>query len=175
MYKYSCLTILKVAFIFFILFLMVTIVFPQSRQENKGKVPGKGISIVLSVYSGHPNPQWFLTEGPEFDKLVRLLKEIKVEDKELFKYSKWNRLGYASFWIIPKNIEGVPYTVHIWRDEANVVQVKKEKANQAVGVMPIYDMLVTKALKTLKKDQKTLFTNYLKFKAAKEKKEKQKE
>lgn len=135
------------------------------------KEPEKGIKIILNVYSGRPNPQMWLTEGPEFDKLVGLLKELKAEEKKLFKYSKWNQLGYTSMWIVPKNLENLPYAVHLWHDEASVVEEKGKTAKHATGAMPIYEMLAEKALKT-EQTPKKFFQRYSKAKAEKEKKEK---
>jgi len=143
-----------------------------SLVDAQEKEPPKGIKIMLSVYSGRPNPQWWLTEGPEFEKLILLLKELKTEDKELFKYDEWNRLGYASFWIVPKNISDLPYSLHIWRDKAVVAQTKVEKLRYAIGVTIIYDILVDQAIA---RGQKTFFTNYLKFKSEKEKDEREKQ
>ena len=156
------------------LFLLAYCIISTSLLIAQEKEPDQGLKIILNIYSGIPNPQWWLTQGPEFDTTVRLLKELKVQDKKLFQYSKWNRLGYASFWIFPKNLKDLPYAVHIWRDEACVytIENKKEKAYQAIGALPIYDML---AAQSIQKEQKTFFRKYLKFKADREKKEKEKD
>lgn len=142
--------------------------------EAGEKKPERGIEIIFSIYSGRPNPQLWLTEGPEFEKLVSLLKDLKpqVQEEKLFNYSKWNTLGYTSIWIFPKNIEDLPYAMHIWLDEASVTMRKGENIMQAVGVMPIYEMLANHVLKTNQIPEK-FFRRYIKFRAAKEKKDKE--
>lgn len=127
-------------------------------QEDKRQA---GIEITLSVFSGRPNPQWLLTARPEHEKLTKLIKGLKTSHKSPFDYDKWNRLGYASFWVVPKNIEGLPYAVHIWRDMAYLMVGREGPAMYALGATEIYDLLVAQAEE---KGHKDFFVNYHKQK-----------
>lgn len=129
--------------------------------EQAEQVPDKGLSITLSVYSGRPNPQWWIVPSdPEYKQLIDLISSLKTSNKAVFKYDEWNRLGYASFWIVPKGMEGVPRAIHIWRDMAYVRQNEKGEALYALGAAKLYELLVAQAEK---KDQGSFFLNYRKF------------
>ena len=106
--------------------------------------PAVGLRVTLSVYSGRPNPSWTVEPGPELDRLVALLKDLKTTDARLFDYDEWNRLGYASFWVSSRGLPGVPGEVHVWRDMA-VVPSPEGQGLQAKGASKLYDMLVTQA------------------------------
>lgn len=123
--------------------------------------PDKGINITLDVYSGLPNPQWWLTTGADYEKLIHLIKTLEVDEEILFNYNKWNRLGYASFRITPKNVKGLTYAIHVWRDMAYVVDDKEGKVGYAIGATQIYDLLVAQAEK---KGQEKFFLNYHRYK-----------
>ena len=123
--------------------------------------PEKGIQITLSVYSGRPNPRWWLTKGRDFERLIHLIKMLRVDEKALFTYDEWNRLGYATFWIEPKNIEGLPYAIHVWRDMAYVEQNLEGKVMYALGASEIYDLVVIQAEE---RGQERFFVNYHKYK-----------
>ena len=148
-----------------ILLLSVNASHSQTQQGGEQKIekkPDKSISITLSVYSGRPNPQWWITSSDlDYKRLVELIDSLKTSKKPLFKYDQWNRLGYATFWIDSKGIEGLPYAIHIWRDMAYVVQNKKGDVLYALGATKIYDILVSQAEK---RDQKKFFINYRKTK-----------
>jgi hypothetical protein len=132
----------------------------QAEEEE----PVQGIKIILSIYSGRRNPQWWVPQGPEFEKLVQILKGLKSGDAKLFSYNLWNTLGYSSFWIIPKNMQGLPFAVHIWHDEAMVTMKKGEATVQAIGAMPLYDMLAEHALRTKMAPEKC-FQRYLELRS----------
>jgi hypothetical protein len=106
--------------------------------------PPKSIRVTLSVYSGRPNPTWTLESGPDFDRLVALLKDLKPSAARLFDYDEWNRLGYASFWVSARDLPGVPGELHVWRDMA-VVPSKDGNGMQATGAAKLYDALVGEA------------------------------
>jgi hypothetical protein len=122
----------------------------------------KSIKITLSVYSGSPNPQWELNEGPEYNRLIELIKNLQAKEESLFNYSKWNRLGYASFWIEPMGFEELPCLIHIRRDEAYIIQDKKGTKAYALNASGIYDMLVSQA------EEKGLTRFFEKYKKDKE-------
>jgi hypothetical protein len=126
--------------------------------------PKKGISITLSVYSGRENPQWWLTEGTEYKRLIRLIKALKIKEKPIFDYGKWNRLGYASFLIHPYDVEGLPLSIHVWRDMAYVINDTEGTEMYAQGAERIYDLLVSQAEE---RNQKSFFINYHKEKKRK--------
>ena len=119
--------------------------------------PDKGISITLSVFSGRPNPQWWITEKPELEKLITVIKSMKTVKDSLFNYNEWNRLGYASFWIDSREIEEIPKSIHIWRDMAYILWNEKETPSYAKGATELYDMLVKQAEE---KGYKEYFLNY---------------
>jgi hypothetical protein len=126
----------------------------KKDQEDERHVQ---IRITLSVYSGRPNPQWSLTAGPEYEKLAELIRGLKTAYEAPFDYDKWNRLGYASFWIVPKNIEGLPYAAHVWRDMAYLRVAREGPARYALGATEIYDLLVAQAEE---RGHKEFFVNY---------------
>jgi hypothetical protein len=95
-------------------------------------LPPVGIRVTLLVYSGRPNPSWTVEPGPELDRLVALVKDLKATDAKLFDYEEWNRLGYASFRLSARGLVGVPGEVHLWRDMA-VVPSNDGKGMQATG------------------------------------------
>ena len=105
----------------------------------------KGLEVVLSVYSGRPNPRWVLSEGPDFDKVVTLLRSLEVRQDQLFDYGEWNRLGYASFRVHARGVEGVPQVVHVWRDMAMVTPGGDASPAQATGAKELYEALVAQA------------------------------
>jgi hypothetical protein len=111
-----------------------------TRKEQ----PPVGISVTLSVYSGRPNPSWTVEPGPDLDRLVAIVRDLKPTDAKLFDYDEWNRLGYASFWLSARGLPGVPSEIHIWRDMA-FVPSKEGKGTQAIGASKLYEMLVTQA------------------------------
>ena len=117
MYKStSSIKITIILFFLVLLFFLDTISSISAQQKE----PEKGIKITLSVYSGRPDPQWWIKSGSDYERLIRLIKKLEVKKENLFKYEEWNRLGYASFWINPKNVEELPYAIHVWRDMAYV-------------------------------------------------------
>ena len=125
--------------------------------------PEQGILITLSVYSGRPNPQWWVTQGSIYDKLVNMSKGLKTSStaRAFSEYDKWNRLGYASFWITPKNVKGMPSMIHVWRNMARVVQDQRGTSLYSDQADELYDLLVGFAEQ---KDQKAFFVNYRKSK-----------
>lgn len=138
---------------------LVVTVSLMARQDQESE-PEKGMRITLSVYSGRPNPEWQLVPGPEYDRLIRLIEALDTSEKPPFDYDEWNRLGYASFWIEPGNVEKLPYAIHVWRDMAYVVQDREGKVLYALGATEIYDMLVAQAEE---RDQGAFFVNYHKY------------
>ncbi len=125
--------------------------------------PPVGIRVTVSVYSGRQNPTWIVEPGPELDRLVALVKELKASDARLFDYDEWSRLGYASFRLSARGLPGVPPGVHVWRDMA-VVSSKEGKERQAIGASKLYEMLVTQAEAN---GHKSFFVNYRKLPPAK--------
>jgi hypothetical protein len=125
--------------------------------------PKQGILITLSVYSGRPNPQWWVTQGPIYEKLVNMSEGLKTSSraKASSEYDQWNRLGYASFWITPKNVKGMPSMIHIWRNMARVFQDQKGTSLYSDQADELYDLLVDLAEQ---KGQKDFFVNYHKSK-----------
>jgi hypothetical protein len=126
-----------------------TAAFPQEELGKEGKSmeqPAKGFAVTLSVYSGRPNPQWWITpQDPDFTRLVELIGSLRLEAKPLFKYDEWNRLGYASFWIASRNVKGLPRAIHVWRDMAYVIKDREGVGAYALGAAKLYDMLVAQA------------------------------
>ena len=125
--------------------------------------PEQGILITLSVYSGRPNPQWWVTDGPVYEKLVNMSTGLMSSStaRASSEYDQWNRLGYASFWITPRNVEGMPSVIHIWRNMARVVQDQKGISLYSDQADELYDLLVDLAEQ---EDQKDFFVNYRKTK-----------
>jgi len=123
--------------------------------------PEKGVLVTLSAYSGRPNPQWWITDQDQLGRLAELIKSAKPSPEKSFDYNKWNRLGFASFWLNNKGLEGMPKKVHVWRDQAVIVTGQKDApplyANEA---LPLYDMLVKQAEEH---DQHNFFRNYHKW------------
>lgn len=120
----------------------------------------KGIQIILSVYSGRSNPFWMLTEGPDYERLISLIKTLNVSKDSPFLYNEWNQLGYASFWIIPRNIEGMPRAIHVWRDMTYIVMNRENEVGYALDATEIYNLLVSQAEQI---DLGGFFVNYRKF------------
>jgi hypothetical protein len=148
-----------------IMFLLATAVSPQEmkKKENSEKAPEKGIFIELSVYSGRPNPQWWITPGdPEYKELVILISSLKSTKKAMFDRDEWNKLGYASFWIKPKNVKGLPKSVQVWRDMGYIIQNEAGQVLYTRGATKIYDTLVAYAEK---RGQEHFFINYHKYRA----------
>ena len=105
--------------------------------------PEKGFRVILAVYAGKPDPEWFLTEGPIVEKISSLIQSLEVSKEKFFDYDKWNRLGYAGFWVIPQGMEGMPAAIHLWRDEAYFPPGEEDKEpGYAVGATDLYDVLV---------------------------------
>lgn len=130
-------------------------------SEQAEQVPDKGFSITLSVYSGRPNPHWWIVPSdPEYKRLTELIASLKKSNKAVFNYDEWNKLGYASFWIVPKGVEGLPSAIHVWRDMAYVQQKERGEAQYALGAAKIYDLLVSQSEK---RDQGSFFVNYRKY------------
>lgn len=121
-------------------------------------LPAVGIRVTLSVYSGRPNPTWVVEPGPELDRLVALVRDLKPTEARLFDYDEWNRLGYATFWLSARGLPGVPGEVHLWRDMA-FVPSKDGKGMQATGASKLYDLLATQAEG---KGYREFFLNYRK-------------
>ena len=121
--------------------------------------PPSSLRVTLSVYSGRPNPTWILEKGPELERLVALLRELKPTESRLFDYDEWNRLGYATFRLSARDLPGVPNEVHVWRDMA-VVPSKDGKTMQATGASKVYEALVTEAEG---KGHERFFANYRKL------------
>lgn len=132
-----------------------------NEESNVKMEPLTGISVTLSVYSGNPNPQWWITEGPEFEKFFDLLKSMKTVNDSIFNYNEWNRLGYATFRIVPREITELPKSVHIWRDMAVISQYEEENLLYADGVTALYDLLVKQAEE---RGHEEFFINYHKQK-----------
>jgi hypothetical protein len=120
--------------------------------------PAVSIRVTLSVYSGRPNPSWTVEPGPDLDRLVALVRDLKTTDARLFDYNEWNRLGYATFWLSARGLPGVPSEIHLWRDMA-FVPSKEGKGMQATGASKLYEMLVTQAEG---KGYREFFLNYRK-------------
>ena len=131
----------------------------KTRDEG----PPVGIRVTLSVFSGRPNPSWTVEPGPDLDRLVALIKDLKPTDAKLFDYDEWNRLGYATFWLSARGLPGIPSEIHVWRDMA-FMPSKEGKGMQAVGASKLYEMLVTQAES---KGYPDFFRNYRKLPPAK--------
>ena len=121
--------------------------------------PPISIRVTLSVYSGRPNPTWTLEPGPDLDRLVALIKDLKTSDAKLFNYDEWNRLGYATFWLSARGLPGVPTEIHLWRDMA-FVRLKEGRGMQATGASKLYETLVRQAES---KGHEKFFLNYRKL------------
>ncbi len=121
--------------------------------------PPVGIRVTLSVYSGRPNPSWTVEPGPDLDRLVALIKDLKTTDARLFDYAAWNRVGYASFRVSARGLPSVPAELHLWRDMA-FVPSKEGKGMQAIGASKLYETLVTQAEG---KGYREFFLNYRKL------------
>ena len=144
MYQYLKLktTIVLVTLLFFV----IPAIAQEETERNKMKEePTRGISITLPVYSGIPNPQWWITDGDEFEKIIYLIKSMKTVNDSLFNYDEWNKPGYASFWIVSREIMDLPKSVHIWRDMGYIPQHEEMIPLYAKGVTELYDMLVKQA------------------------------
>jgi hypothetical protein len=126
--------------------------------------PPVSIRVTLSVYSGRRNPSWTVEPGPDLDRLVALIKDLKTTDARLFDYDEWNRLGYASFWLSARGLPGVPSKVHLWRDMA-FVPSKEGQGMQAIGASKLYEMLVTQAEG---RGHREFFVNYRKQRSTKQ-------
>lgn len=135
----------------------VTIAQEKIEGYSGSEKPEVGISITFPIYSGRANPQWWLTEGQEFQELIELIKIINSVDDSLFNYNEWNRGGYASFWIDSRNIKDIPKSIHIWRDMAIIISIEDEQYLYANGVLELYDLLVKLAEE---KGYKEYFINY---------------
>jgi hypothetical protein len=131
---------------------------PQTAPEPTEGKPPIAITVTLSVYSGRPNPTWTLEPSADFDHLVSLLKGVKTTGERLFNYGEWNRLGYASFWVVSRGVPGLPGEVHVWRDMA-YVPTEDGKGLQAVGASALYEFLVSQAEG---RDFREFFLNYRK-------------
>lgn len=129
-------------------------------EADTNKTPEKGISITLSVYSGRMNPQWWLTSDSALRRITTLIDSLKVTSDSLFDYNEWNRLGYASFWIEPKGLDGLPVAIHIWRNNAFVILDEKGKFGHAINGAELYDLLAGQAER---RDQGYFFENYRKL------------
>lgn len=105
----------------------------------------KSIKITLSVYSGRPNPEWIIKEGPEYNRIIELIKNLRSQPEPIFNYNRWNRLGYARFLIEPLEEKDVPRLIHMWRDEAYIVQNNEGAVSYALGALEIYQTLVSQA------------------------------
>lgn len=123
--------------------------------------PEKGVLVTLSVYSGRPNPQWWITDPDQLGRLAKLITSAKVSPEKSFDYKKWNRLGYASFWLNNKGLKQVPHAVHVWRDQAIIITDRKGAPPlYTEQALPLYDMLVRQAEE---RDQKKFFGNFHKW------------
>jgi hypothetical protein len=116
-----------------------------------------GIEIILTVYSGRPNPTWRLAEGPEAERLLVLVRALDVNKEKIFDYDEWNRLGYATFWIVFGDTRDAPYAVQVWRDMAYVIADVEAAPEYAVGASDLYEYLVVQAEA---RDQGAFFVNY---------------
>lgn len=150
---------LKIISIFILIFYLILSSFAQEKIERntKNEEPVKGISIMFPIYSGRPNPQWWITEGPELERLLAVIKSMKTVKDSIFNYNEWNKPGYASFWIDSREIEGIPKSIHIWRDMAYILWNEKDTPSYAKGVTKLYDILVKQAEE---KGYKEYFLNY---------------
>lgn len=129
-------------------------------EVDTNKTPEKGISITLSVYSGRMNPQWWLTSDSALRRITTLIDSLKVTSDSLFDYNEWNRLGYATFWIKPRGLDGLPDAIHIWRDKAVVFTEDKSKVGHTINGADLYDLLAGQAER---RDQGYFFENYRKL------------
>lgn len=161
--QYFKLNKLKTIIVLMILlfFVVSTNALEKIERNTMKEKPIRGISIMLPVYSGRPNPQWWISEGSEFEKLINLIKSMKTVKGSLFNYDEWNRPGYASFWIVSREIEDLPKSVHIWRDMAYVPQNDEKIPLYVKGVTELYDMLVKQAEE---RGYRKFFLNYHKQK-----------
>lgn len=107
---------------------------------------GEEIEVVLSFYSGRPNPSWTLAGGEEHERILALVKGLDIRDEELFDYAAWNRIGLPSFWLELGAAEGLPRKVHVYRDMAVVVEKQPEALGYAEGASELYDLLVRQAI-----------------------------
>ncbi len=157
--QYFKLNKLKTIVVFMLQILLVVSTIAQEKIESNimKEDPIKGISILLPVYSGRPNPQWWITEGPELEKLQKVIRLMKTIEDSIFDYDEWNRPGYASFWIDSREIENIPKSIHIWRDMAYIFLNEKDTPSYAKGVTKLYDMLVKQAEE---RGYKEYFLNY---------------
>ena len=120
--------------------------FSQTEEKTGAeKPPEKGISITLSIYSGRPNPQWWLTSDADLKKIIGLIESLKVSGDSLFNYGEWNRLGYASFYIEPKGLDKATRSIHVWRDMAYFLPDKDGRTGYALKATDLYDLLVEQA------------------------------
>lgn len=131
-------------------------IYPGSVKGEK-TLP-RDVTITLSVFSGRPNPQWrFVPADPEYGQLIALIGALKTQREPLFNHDKWNRLGYATFWIDLNGGETKASAVHVWRDMAYVLRNKEGQVAYALGATKLYDTLVSQAEK---RDFKKFFMNY---------------
>jgi hypothetical protein len=128
---------------------------PQVNDENSQQ----GIRVMLSVYSGRPNPEWWVTSSTGGKEITAIIQELKaVADTSLFDYNRWNKLGYASFWIFPVRMEKMPYAIHVWRDMAVIFPTNQgDKPLYAKNALKLYDILVAQAEK---KELNSFFVKY---------------
>ncbi len=147
--------------------LLASLLPAQDDMANaKTKVdPIRGISITLPVYSGRPNPQWWLTEGPAYDTLVQLIRSLKAVPDTLFDYNEWNRPGYAIFQIYTREIKEFPKAINIWRNMAYIPQDGEKPPLYAKESARLYDFLVGQAEE---RGYKEFFVNYHKSREKKQ-------
>lgn len=129
---------------------------PTMIREVEG-LPAGGLRITVSIYAGRPNPTWSLDVGPELERTVALVRKLNLKSQRLFDHAEWNRLGYASFWVESRGIEGVPQLLHVWRDMAFVPGQPGAEGQYATGATGLYDELVAAAER---RDVRDVFRNY---------------
>ena len=131
------------------------------ETTSQSTIPDKGVFVELPVYSGRPNPRWVLTSGEEFDRIISIVTSFNPVDDTIFNYARWNKPGYASFWITFKGIDEMPGVMHIWRDMALLYPAGKNSNGMFTkGAKELYDTLVTQAEE---KGHGTFFRNYRKL------------
>lgn len=132
----------------------------ETKKEEQKEDPVRGISVTLPIYSGRMNPQWWLTDGPEFKKVLELIKSMKAVNDSLFDYDKWNIPGNAAFRLVSREIKGIPRHIHIWRDMAYIPADDEKSPRYAKNVLELYDLLVKQAEA---KGYSEYFRNYHKY------------
>lgn len=155
-HKYSILIKIPVLLLILLLSVMASAQ-EKDHSDPTAEKPVKGISIMLPIYSGRPNPVWWITEGPEFKSVIEHIRSMKPVENEIFDYDEWNKPGYASFWIVPYELKDLPSSIHIWRDMALITMGGEKARLYAKEATELYDLLVKQAEE---KGYRKYFLNY---------------